>query len=208
MELQMERLAQNWVSEKGTKRSRCSSAKVERRIIEKNRRNHMKDLLSVLNSLLPNHNPKELLTLPEQIDVAVYYIKSLQTRLGELREKKDYLTGTRRSYERTDRNSEIRINESGSAMEVALATGLDDCQLTFHEMIRIFHEDGGEVVNANFWIVGDTVFHIVHAEIISSTAAKTIREKLNRFENGPSGGGGEEEVEQELSRCHEIHPET
>ncbi|GMI99694.1 hypothetical protein like AT4G20970 [Hibiscus trionum] len=201
MELQIEHSAQNWGSKTGTKRSRCSSAKLERKINERNRRNHMKNLYSMLNSLLSHRNSKELLnlTLPEQIDEAVDYIKILQTRLREFREKKDFLIGTKRSYKRADRDSavEIRINESGSAMEVALTTEPGDCQFSFREMIRVFHDDGGEVVSANFWVVGNRVFHIVRAEIGSLGAAKTIKEKLNKFVNGSRGS--EEEVEQEQS---------
>jgi len=33
-----------------------STKGIERRIVEKNRRNHMKNLCSMLNSLLPNNN--------------------------------------------------------------------------------------------------------------------------------------------------------
>lgn len=43
---------------KEMERSPCSSAKIERKIIEKNRRNHMKNLYSRLNSLLPRHTSK------------------------------------------------------------------------------------------------------------------------------------------------------
>ncbi|GMJ06408.1 hypothetical protein like AT4G20970 [Hibiscus trionum] len=205
MELQMEDLAQNWGSNRGTKRSRCSSTKVERKIVEKNRRNRMKDLYSMLKSLLPHHNSKELLTVPEQIDEAVDYIKRLQTRLKEFRERKESLMGRKRFQNCTGEGAEIRINETGSAMEVALTTAPDDCQFMFHKMIRIFHDDGGDVVNANFWVVGNTVFHIVHAEIASPGAAKTIKEKLNKFVNGTSGS--EDEVEQELSWDYEFDPE-
>jgi len=35
-----------------------SSTKVERRLVEKNRRNQMKILCNKLNSLLPSYNPK------------------------------------------------------------------------------------------------------------------------------------------------------
>ncbi|KAK8569659.1 hypothetical protein V6N13_046708 [Hibiscus sabdariffa] len=214
MELQMEHLVRNWgPSNKGTKRSRCSSGKVERKIIEKNRRNHMKNLYSMLNSLLPHHNSKELLTVPEQIDEAVDYIKRLQTKLKEFRERKEGLMGRKRSHNCSGRDrtgeavaAEIRINETGPAMEVALTTGTDGCRFMFHEMIRILHDEGGEVVNANFCVVGNTVFHIVHAEISSSVAARTIKEKLNKLVTGTSGR--EEEVEQELSWDYEFDLET
>jgi len=40
-----------------------NTTKVERRLVEKNRRNQMKILYSKLNSLLPNYNPKVLISL-------------------------------------------------------------------------------------------------------------------------------------------------
>ncbi|MBA0620910.1 hypothetical protein Godav_006577 [Gossypium davidsonii] len=206
----MEYLTHNLGGNKGMKRSRCSSAKVERKIIEKNRRNHMKNLYSMLNSLLPHQNSKEPLSLPDQVDEAVKYIKRLQTKLKESRERKESLMGRTRSYRCTHSNdstkpAEIRINEKGSAMEVALMTG-PGSQYMFYEMIRIFHEDGAHVLSANFWVVGNTIFHIVHAEIGEFGVAKIIKEKLNKFVN--EDRCREEELEQELYWDYEIPPET
>ncbi|XVE92744.1 hypothetical protein REPUB_Repub01dG0126000 [Reevesia pubescens] len=214
MELQMEYLVHNNLGvNKGMERSRSSSAKVERKIIEKNRRNHMKNLYSRLSSLLPL-NSKEPLSLPDQIDEAVNYIKILQTRLKEYREKKESLMGRKRSYRCTNntaaettgslKSPEIRINEKGSAMEVVLMTGKDS-QFMFYEMIRILHEQGAEVLNANFSVVGNTVFHIVHAEIGAFGPAKILQEKLNKFVHGSSTNS-----EQELQPVlwdYQIHPD-
>ncbi|XP_022764106.1 transcription factor bHLH162-like [Durio zibethinus] len=209
MDLQMEYLVHNLGMNKGMKRSRCSSAKVERKIIEKNRRNHTKNLFSILNSLLPHHDSKEPLSLPDQIDEAVNYIKCLQTRLKESSEKKESLMGRRRSYRciaaetmASLRSPEIRINEKGSAMEVVMMTGPDG-QFMFYEIIRILHEEGAEVLHANFSVVGNTVFHVVHAEIGEFGAAKILKEKLNKFVNGSSS---EQELRQELWD-DEIHPD-
>ncbi|XVF02014.1 hypothetical protein REPUB_Repub04eG0139600 [Reevesia pubescens] len=212
MELQMEYLVHNLGPNKGMdQRSRRSSAKVERKIIEKNRRNHMKNLYSKLNSLLPHHNSKEPLSLPDQIDEAVNYIKSIQTRLKESREKKESLMGRKRSYRCTNstaaettesfKSPEIRINEKGSAMEVVLMTN-QDSQFMFYEMIRVLQEQGAEVLNANFSVVGNTVFHIVHAEIGAFGAAAILKEKLNKFAHGSSS---EQRLQQELWD-YEIHP--
>ncbi|XVE66180.1 hypothetical protein DITRI_Ditri08aG0059600 [Diplodiscus trichospermus] len=176
MELQMDYcLLQNLGVNKEMERSR-SSPKVERKIIEKNRRNHMKNLQSRLNSLLPHHNSKEALSQPDQIDEAVNYIKSLETRLKESREKKESLMGRKRSYRCTKSAAEMRaslktpeisINEKGSAIEVALMTG-QDSQFMFYEIIRIVHEEGAEVLNANFSVVGSIIFHVVHAQVINT----------------------------------------
>ncbi|XP_021288585.1 transcription factor bHLH162-like [Herrania umbratica] len=201
---------------KEMERSSCSSAKIERKIIEKNRRNHMKNLYCRLNSLLPRHTSKEPLSLPDQIDEAVNYIKSLQTRLKESREKKESLTGRKRSHRcanttaaeaaAVSRSPEISINETDSAIEVVLMTG-QDCQFMFYEMIRILHEEGAQVLNANFSVLGNTIVHIVHAEIgahMFTFGAEKIKEKLNKFVHNSSS---EQQLQQELWDF-EIHPET
>ncbi|XP_022748934.1 transcription factor bHLH162-like [Durio zibethinus] len=207
MEFQMEYPVHNLGVNKGMERSRCSSAKEERKIIEKNRRNHMKNLYSRLNSLLPHHNSKEPLSLPDQIDEAVNYIQNLETSLKVSREKKDSLMGRKRSYRCTNtaslKSPEIRISEKGSAIEVALITG-QESQLMFYEMIRILHVEGAEVLNASFSTVGNTIFHIVHAEIGALEAAKIITEKLNKFAHGSTS---DEELRRELCD-NEIDPET
>jgi len=48
-----------------------SSTKVERRLVEKNRRNQMKILFNKLNSLLPSYNPK-VLKLPSFLSLPTF----------------------------------------------------------------------------------------------------------------------------------------
>ncbi|OMO90052.1 hypothetical protein CCACVL1_07531 [Corchorus capsularis] len=221
MELQRRYLVHNLGINKKRESSLCSSGKVERKIIEKNRRNQMKNLYSRLNSLLPHHPSKEPLSLPDQIDEAVNYIKSLETRLKESREKKESLMGRKRSHRcsnniaATDqamgrlKAPEIRIQfqEMGSSIEVVLMTGQDTSQFMFNEMIRIIHGEGADILNANFSVVGNTVFHIVHAELgahmFSFGTATKIKEKLNRFVHGSSS---EQELQEELWD-YEIYPD-
>ncbi|KAK8665581.1 hypothetical protein V6N13_005747 [Hibiscus sabdariffa] len=216
MELQMQFLAHssglnNNATDK--KRARRSSAKVERKIIEKNRRNHMKILYSDLNSLLPHRDSKEPLSLPDQIDEAVSYIKNLKNRLNEYREKKEGLMGRKRSYSCMNdakttavslKSPELKINEHGSAMEVVLTTGTDG-QFMFHDMICILNQHGAELVNASFSAVGDTVFHVVHAEIGAFVGAQMIKNKLNKLVHGSDCE--DDQLQQELWNF-EIHPES
>jgi len=50
-----------------------SSTKVERRLVEKNRRNQMKILFNKLNSLLPSYNPK-VLNLPSFVFLPTFFL--------------------------------------------------------------------------------------------------------------------------------------
>ncbi|XP_054811560.1 transcription factor bHLH162-like [Prosopis cineraria] len=176
------------------------STKVERKVVEKNRRNQMKTLYSKLNSLLPNHNPQEILPLPDQIDQAINYIQSLKEKVEMAREKKASLTGSKRSHASSStsgaieknktvaRSPEIEIRKVGSFLEIVLITGLDN-QFVFYEIIRILHEENVQVVSANSSLAGDSMHHVVHAEIGQSSfqfGATKVSERLKRFVYGSS----------------------
>ncbi|KAM0957256.1 hypothetical protein FF1_025436 [Malus domestica] len=187
--------------------SQSSSTKVERRVVEKNRRNHLKLLYSKLYSLLPNQNPKEPPSLNEQTDEAINYIKSKESKLQKAKEKKESLMGTRKrsnatafvnveSMEpktlniesvRSTKAPQIQIHETGSTVEVVLTSGLENHQFIFYQIIRILDEEQADIVHASFSTLGDTVFHVVRAEMDNSMldfGAARITEKLNTFVNG------------------------
>ncbi|XP_041006642.1 transcription factor bHLH162-like [Juglans microcarpa x Juglans regia] len=176
-------------------RSQSSSTKVERRIIEKNRRNQMKVLYSRLNSLLPNPDSKEAVhSLPDQIDEAINYITSLETKLKKSKEKKESLMGRKKrpytctNFEETAglKSPKIEIRETGSTLEIVLITGLDN-QFIFYEMIHILHGEQAEVLNASFSTSGDSVLHVVHAEIVGCSfdfGAAKVTERLKRLVYG------------------------
>ncbi|CAA3026245.1 transcription factor bHLH36 [Olea europaea subsp. europaea] len=144
-----------------------SCSKADRKTIEKNRRNQMKSLYSQLSSLLPHQNSREVVSLPDQLGEATNYIKSLQIDLEKMNQKKDRLTGLGNCSSSTMgelKLPHVEIHVSGSAVEVALITGLD-CQFMFSEIIRMFHEEGAEVINASFSIQDDTIFHTIHSKV-------------------------------------------
>ncbi|KAK9936385.1 hypothetical protein M0R45_013230 [Rubus argutus] len=172
-----------------------NSSRADRKTIEKNRRNQMKALYSKLNSLLP-HQRSRLRLLPDQIDEAVNYIKKLQTNLEKMRDKKDSLMGVEKITHNNNggfgggilnlgglRSPQIEIREMGSALEVVLITGLD-CQFMFDESIRVLLEEGADIVNASFTVVGHTIFHTIHSKIGESApgpVAARISERLGKF---------------------------
>ncbi|XAR68011.1 hypothetical protein NMG60_11002987 [Bertholletia excelsa] len=178
--------------------SLCSSTpKVERRIVEKNRRNHMKTLYTKLFSLLPNHDSKDAVPLPDQIDAAVKYIKSLQMKLERSKERKESLIESSRKRPHSSstardqfvqglRSPQMEIREMGSALEVVLITGEED-KFIFYEIIRVIHEEGAEVVSANFSVLGDSVFHVVQAkreEFVPNLVTATLTSRLKELVNG------------------------
>ncbi|CAJ1978922.1 unnamed protein product [Sphenostylis stenocarpa] len=178
-----------------------SSTKVERRLVEKNRRNQMKILYNKLNSLLPNYNPKEAIPLPDQVDEAINYIKSLEAKVKVAQEKKESLQGVRKrshaclsnnssnfSTTRFSKSPQLEINEVGSSLQVVLTCGIDQ-QFIFSQIIRMLHEENIEVRSANSSLIGDSVLHVVHAEIPQSFlqfGAIKVSDRLKRLVNGSS----------------------
>ncbi|KAF7822978.1 transcription factor bHLH162-like [Senna tora] len=183
--------------------SSSSSTKIERRIVEKNRRNQMKILYSKLTSLLPNFNSKEMMGLPDQIDEAIKYIKSLEAKVKMGEEKRDGLVGKKRSNNNycgssssagcnyfgsygneTLKSPQIEIHEMGSSLQVVLISGLDN-QFIFYEIIRILHEENVEIVSANSSLAADhSMHHIVHAKIeagLFEFGATKVSERLKKF---------------------------
>ncbi|XP_057426324.1 transcription factor bHLH162-like [Lotus japonicus] len=159
----------------GTNQQPSSTTQVERRLIEKkNRRNQMKILYSKLNSLLPNYNPKEAVPLPDQIDEAINYIKSLEEKMKMAQEKKESLGGSNKrsrgscsssiSATAVSKSPQLEVHETGSSLEVVLTCGLDN-QFIFYEIIRILQEENIDVRSANSSMAGDSMLHVVHAEI-------------------------------------------
>jgi hypothetical protein len=112
--------------------------------------------------------------LPDQIDEAISHIKSLEEKLKKAKEKKEGLTSSRkRSYTctydpipiATPKPPQLKIQELGSALEIVLTSGPDN-QFLFYEIIRILHEEAVEVVSANFQVVGDSIFQVLHAQVM------------------------------------------
>ncbi|RDX61006.1 Transcription factor bHLH162 [Mucuna pruriens] len=175
--------------------SQPSSTKVERRIVEKNRRNQMKNLFSQLYSLLPNYDPKETIPMPDQIDEAINHIKSLERKVKVAQEKKERLMERKRSRtgcssasetQRRQKSPKIEIHETGSLLQVILTCGVDN-EFIFCEIIRILHEENVDVITVNSSMVGDSMLHVVHGEVPQSSfefGVIKVSEKLKRFVNG------------------------
>ncbi|KAK8592367.1 hypothetical protein V6N13_062949 [Hibiscus sabdariffa] len=154
-----------------------NSSRLDRKFIERNRRNQMKALCFKLNSLVPHQSSREAASLPDQLDEAVNYIKSLKANLERMKEKKDGLTGSK--------SPQIQIQEMGSSsLVIAVNTG-SNSQFIFNETIRLLHDERAEIANANFSVVDDdTVLLTIHfstGEASPDYRAARISERLNKF---------------------------
>ncbi|KAF8407928.1 hypothetical protein HHK36_007068 [Tetracentron sinense] len=61
----------------------------------------------------------------------------------------------------------IELRDLGTTLEVILISGLNK-NFMFYEVISVLEEEGAEVMNASFSVVGDKVFHTIHSQVTSS----------------------------------------
>ncbi|CAI9760188.1 unnamed protein product [Fraxinus pennsylvanica] len=143
----------------------------------------MKSLYSQLSSLLPQQNSMKVVSLPDQLGEATNYIKRLQIDLEKMKQKKDRFNGVGNCISSTMgglKLPHVEIHATGSVMEVTLITGLD-CQFMFTEIIRMFHEEGAEVLNASFSIQDDTILHTIHSKLEESPATEDEASRISEM---------------------------
>ncbi|XP_028795378.1 transcription factor bHLH162-like [Neltuma alba] len=169
-----------------------SSRTTDRKLIERNRRYQMKALYSKLNSLVPHQSPREAIPLPDQLEEATSYIKKLQMKLEKMKEKKDSLIATnnqrsnfiqrREMIKRSKSSPRFEILEVGTiALQVVLRTE-SDSEFSLTDIIRLLHEEGVDIVTANYTVVEDVVIHTIHCEVEESVnVAAMISERLKRL---------------------------
>ncbi|KAK8678234.1 hypothetical protein V6N13_143740 [Hibiscus sabdariffa] len=137
----------------------------------------------------------ESASLPDQLHEATKYIKKLQMDLERMKEKKHSLMGverwknTTRSSSHGPKSHEIQVHGMGYSLVVGLRihSHTNSSRFVFNQTIRIIHEEGGDIVNASFSVVGDSVFHTIHLTAGHESApdygaaARRISERLTTF---------------------------
>ncbi|XP_027191934.1 LOW QUALITY PROTEIN: transcription factor bHLH162-like, partial [Cicer arietinum] len=165
-----------------------TSSKIDRKFIERDRRNQMKPLYHKLNSLLPHQTFKDAISLPNQLEEATSYIKRLQIKLEKIRDKKNTLLEIQRTNMNMNKkmnlwlkSTKIEIQPIGLALEVVIIIGLDS-QLLFNETIRVLREEGVDIVNTSYKVNEDVIFHSIHCQVgeFANEAAR-ISDRFNKF---------------------------
>ncbi|KAK9104499.1 hypothetical protein Scep_021343 [Stephania cephalantha] len=188
---------------------KSDGAKPDRKTVERNRRMHMKSLCFKLSSLIPNyhhlyqHSSNNSISLTqdisspfERLDHAAVYIKQLKERIDSMKIRKQQLIMSSVQTPSDDvitsgdcstlnvtsltRMPILELRDLGSSLEVVLITGLNK-NFMFYQIIAVLEEEGAEVVNASFSIVGDKVMHTIHSQVTSSRVGidvSSISERL------------------------------
>ncbi|XP_051220271.1 transcription factor bHLH162 [Lolium perenne] len=182
----------------GGKRSRTNGGSgtmtVDRKEVERERRQHMKELCAQLVSLIPKeHCPStDTLSLLGSLDEATTYINKLKERVDELHQRRSFAqaearlrggacscvstlmncgTGSKLESVKAEKASvapvvEVRYHVD-SSMEVFLICSTER-SIKLHEVITILEEEGAEVVNANHSVAGHKIFYTIHSRAFSS----------------------------------------
>ncbi|KAI3997542.1 hypothetical protein MKX01_029373 [Papaver californicum] len=160
------------------KESSSSTTKTKRKIVERNRRNHMKSLYAQLNSLLiprENSSKKLMSSVPDKLHEATNFIEKLQIRVERMKEKKKSLMVMPSTTNINQYNNDVKqsteaglvLHEiNGLALKVVLiASRSYNHQSLFYELIRVLQEERAEIANANVSIIDGTGIHAIHSQV-------------------------------------------
>ncbi|TVU31368.1 hypothetical protein EJB05_23051, partial [Eragrostis curvula] len=164
---------------------------VERKEVERWRRQQMKELCTKLGSLIPkkDYSSKGKMTQSDILDAAAAYVKDLKERVDELEAKRssaDRLLAAMgeggpstsaamlksRGGWSGEGNKETmaapmvvvqHLPPDGSSLDIVMIGGVEH-PVKLHELITVLEEEGAEVINANVSAAGRKIFCTVHAK--------------------------------------------
>ncbi|XP_052175735.1 transcription factor bHLH162-like [Diospyros lotus] len=175
--------------------------KLDRKVVERNRRIHMKGLYFRLSSLLPPHHfkPTKDMSQLDLLDQAATYIKQLKERTDELEARREAAAAASGQQLRINKKKKkkknvvsdaddgdgsmmygfrapvVEFRELGSIIEVVLISGLKN-KFMLCEVIRVLQDEGAEVVSASCCTKEDRIFHTLHAQVkVSRVGVETSR---------------------------------
>ncbi|XP_068642054.1 transcription factor bHLH162-like [Aristolochia californica] len=179
----------------------CTS-KSDRKVVEKTRRLHMKNLCLKLASLVPTQSSrfrrrlvsvegKEISDTVLQVnhsrrdlfEQATVYVENLQKRIEELKTKRDLAVRNNDSSCRMVTDSTlpvVEVREADSILEVVLVNELHS-NFILSEVVRVLEEEGAEIVHAHSTLASDKIFIAIHAQATDSRLgleSATVHRKL------------------------------
>nr|GMD92710.1 transcription factor bHLH118-like [Ipomoea batatas] len=180
-----------------------TAPKLERKYVEKNRRNHLKNLYKHLFSLLPPHLSQEGIALHDQVDETVKYIRWLQNEVEKSKQKKEELqkkkmmmsSSSRKRHHSSSCDDDnkssplVQVLDISPGIHVVLVNDLEGVA-AFHNIIRILHQNGLEVANATFQQHGNSMLQVVHQQGFGGTIM--LSDKLKQVLYGSSNPCPEE----------------
>ncbi|XP_021293485.1 transcription factor bHLH167-like [Herrania umbratica] len=161
-------------------RGTASLTRMNRNLIERERRSQMKVLFSNLVALLPPHPSK--MSIHALLERATIYVNQLQKRTEELKQKKAQLEEGQSTATRI--SPVIKITDFDSTIQVNLVAGTD-MKFALCDIISILEEEGAEVLSATYHIVGNKVVLSLHSQAAYSRIGiqnSRVRDRLKRLQ--------------------------
>lgn len=106
--------------------------------------------------------------MPDRLEEATNYIKRVQERIEQLKEKKRQLIGSSEGTSNEKSSPQIKVLELGSGLHAVLIVSSDHDRAIMHKSIRAVEEGGAEVWNAHYSSFGDKFIVSLHA-LVSRT---------------------------------------
>ncbi|CAH8355054.1 unnamed protein product [Eruca vesicaria subsp. sativa] len=145
------------------------SLREKRNLREKERRMRMKDLFCLLSSHV---SPTRRLPVPQLIDQSTSYMIKLKEKVKYLKGKKKALlggdVGCRPEGSSSSRLPKLSIHSRDSIIEMNLIISVNMKRLKLHELMRVFEEEGAQVMSANLQNFNDRTAYTIIAQAIIS----------------------------------------
>uniref|UniRef100_A0A0D9UVW0 BHLH domain-containing protein n=1 Tax=Leersia perrieri TaxID=77586 RepID=A0A0D9UVW0_9ORYZ len=138
-------------------------------------RRHHQHHQNLYSTSSPPSSTKETATQLDHLEQAAAYIKQLKGRIDDLKKRKQQATSLTSSSNGGKQAGgmpvvEVRCQEGTLDVVVVreAAAGDGERSVRLHEVIAVLEEEGAEVVNASFSVVGDKIFYTLHSQALCS----------------------------------------
>ncbi|CAN6908213.1 unnamed protein product [Brassica oleracea var. botrytis] len=144
------------------------SLREKRNLREKERRTRMKDLFCLLSSHVSP--TRRQLPVPQLIDEATSYMIKMKENVKYLKEKKKSLLGGEVPGKRSEGSSsllpKLSIHSRDSIIEMNLIIDVNMKRLMLHELMRVFEEEGAQVMTASLQNLNDRTACTIIAQAV------------------------------------------
>ncbi|KAL0732607.1 hypothetical protein Bca4012_008816 [Brassica carinata] len=142
------------------------SLREKRNLREKERRTRMKDLFCLLSSHVSP--TRRQLPVPQLIDEATSYMIKMKENVKYMKEKKKTLLGEvrKRSGGSSSLLPKLSIHSRDSIIEMNLIIDVSMKRLMLHELMRVFEEEGAQVMTASLQNLNDITAYTIIAQAV------------------------------------------
>jgi hypothetical protein len=125
---------------------------------------------------------QDVVTQLDHLDNAAAYIKQLEGRIEELKQRKGGGCRGQGTAAGGVRVPVIEVRYQDGTLEVVLVSEAGR-PFKLHEVITVLEQEGAEVVSASFSVVGDKIFYTIHSQAVSSRIGLEVSRVSERLQD-------------------------